>query len=60
MVSWWHACSVQLRVSYDGAAVASGERLTVAQTAAKPAVSYEGADPAGTKPPPWLLGARFA
>ena len=38
--------SVQLRVSYDGAAVASGEKLTVFQTAAKPQVSFQGADPA--------------
>ena len=40
--------SVQLRVTYDGAAVAGGERLSVVQTAAKPQVAFEGAEPNGT------------
>ena len=40
--------SVQLRVTYaDGASVAGGERLNMVQTAAKPQVSFEGADPKG-------------
>ena len=42
------SCSVQLRVTYDGAAVAGGERLSVVQTAAKPQVAFEGPEPNGT------------
>ena len=37
---------MQLRVTYaDGATVAGGERLSVVQTAAKPQVAFQGAEP---------------